>query len=235
MRNTKREKWRKLYKDRGSAMVTVIVVAGFLSVIATTLLYVTAMNYRIKNTAYKNTINFYDAETALEEVRGRVARDFTVACQRSYGKVMSQYVLKDEGYRTQLFRKTVYDELVAEWNAQRGTLEWKDFIKEFVEPKYQSGITVRYPYPAPTDYCPIEFDEVNGTILWKGVELAYEEDGCVTIVNTDVFINIPTLDWSVQGSRSSFDGTDPEENAKKLKRQFIDASECVLYSNWSKE
>ena len=236
MRNTKAVIQKQDRKNRGSAMVTVIIVAAFITIIATTLLYVTAMNFQMKQVAYQNQTVFYDGETALEEVRGRITEDFTRACQTAYGQVMSQYVLKDEGNRAQLFRRMVYEALIASWNSDRGTDDWPIYIKEFVESKYQSGITIAYPDPLPYEgYSPIEYDEINGIILLKGIVLEYEKDGCFTRMTTDVYIHIPILDWSVQESKSSFEGTDAEENLKKLERQYIDASKCVVFTNWSKE
>lgn len=229
--------WKKKYRNSGSAMVTVIVVAAFLTVIATTLLYVTAMNYRIKDAAYRNQRNFYEGETALEELRGRVTQDFTEACRDAYVQVMAQYAaLGDEGNRTGKFRELLNQALKKKWNYDtlNTSDEWNAFLKGLVDAPYKGYISFRYPDPVPTGYKPYEYDDINGAIYLKDVALKYESEGCLTIIYTDICMDIPRLDFSLQKSESSLEGTD-EEKQQKLLRQLIDASDYVNYSNWSKE
>ena len=61
--------------DNGSALLTVLLFVAFLTILATTLLYVTGMNYIIKEANYRNKKNFYTNETALEEIKARLMAD----------------------------------------------------------------------------------------------------------------------------------------------------------------
>lgn len=223
--------------DRGAAIVTVLVVVAFITVIATTLLYVTGLNYRMKNVDYQNKISFYSGEIPMEEIKARFAWDLADSCGIAYGKTMGEYVGNSEGNRAEMFRKQVALDLQKKWNDDKDALggDWASLIQSYVDTAYAAGISITYPDPLPVGYTPILYDEVKGTITFRGISLSYEENGYLTRLSTDVLIVIPELDWSAQSSRTSFSGMNADEIQQALKRETIDTSDCVVYINWSKD
>lgn len=61
-----KKSYGKLNND-GAALVTVIVVITFISILATVILYSSGMNFAMKTTDIKTKVSFYDAETAMEQ------------------------------------------------------------------------------------------------------------------------------------------------------------------------
>ncbi|MDE7207365.1 MAG: hypothetical protein K2N90_09470, partial [Lachnospiraceae bacterium] len=61
--------------NRGSALISVLVVTTFITIIATTMLYMAAMNYQQKLTDYQNKESFYDAEKSLDELKSLLVAD----------------------------------------------------------------------------------------------------------------------------------------------------------------
>ena len=65
----------KKLDNRGSALLIVILVVGFLTILATTLLYISGMNFQIKQADYQNKKNFYTGETGLRSEERRVGKE----------------------------------------------------------------------------------------------------------------------------------------------------------------
>ncbi|MDE6518408.1 MAG: hypothetical protein K2L18_11285, partial [Acetatifactor sp.] len=64
----------KLNND-GSAIVTVLVVVAFITILATIMLYVSGMNFQMKVADYRTKESFYQAETPVEELRAQLVKD----------------------------------------------------------------------------------------------------------------------------------------------------------------
>ena len=61
--------------NRGAAIVTVIVVSAFITIIATTMLYIAGRNYISKQTDYQNKISFYQAEEVLDKLKAYLVEE----------------------------------------------------------------------------------------------------------------------------------------------------------------
>lgn len=59
---------KKLANNKGAAMVTVLIAITFISILATSLLYMAYMNYTTKSMRYSATDNFYTDEFALDDL-----------------------------------------------------------------------------------------------------------------------------------------------------------------------
>ncbi|MCR4585175.1 MAG: hypothetical protein K5686_05565 [Lachnospiraceae bacterium] len=59
---------KKLSQNKGVALVTVLVVTTFMTLVATTLLYMSYMNYMTKSMRHMSTDNFYTDEFALDDL-----------------------------------------------------------------------------------------------------------------------------------------------------------------------
>ena len=89
--------------NAGSAIVTVLVVVTFITILATVLLYISGLNYQMKVTDYRTKESFYQAETPVEELRAQLAKDVQIAFAKAYAAAMSEYAgLGAEGTRGQL-------------------------------------------------------------------------------------------------------------------------------------
>lgn len=55
-------------KNKGAAMVSVLIAIAFIGILSTSLMFMAYMNYLTKNTRHQSTDNFYTAEFALDEL-----------------------------------------------------------------------------------------------------------------------------------------------------------------------
>ena len=81
--------------DKGSALVTVLVIVGFISILATIILYLAATNYKMKITDSRTKESFYEAEEVVELFRVNLVCDVAEASRRAYGQCGSEYVFMD--------------------------------------------------------------------------------------------------------------------------------------------
>ena len=99
--------------NRGSALISVLVVTTFITIIATTMLYMAAMNYQQKLTDYQNKESFYDAEKSLDELKSLLVADVQEAYVYAYNKTGRQILLlKTSDARRNYFQ----DEFMAKLN-----------------------------------------------------------------------------------------------------------------------
>jgi Tfp pilus assembly protein PilX len=87
---------RKGIDNRGAALVTVIVVTAFVTIIATTMLYITSRNFITKQVDYNNTVSFYEAEEALDTLKALLVQDVNNAYMYAYADAMANYMDQDE-------------------------------------------------------------------------------------------------------------------------------------------
>jgi len=69
-----KKKMKNQFKNdnRGSALIVCIIVLLFVSILATVILYMSGVNYRMKKTDYRTRVSFYDAESVLETMQGNL-------------------------------------------------------------------------------------------------------------------------------------------------------------------
>lgn len=132
----KQKRWKYIQlNNSGSALISVVAVAIFLSVIATTIIYISGKNYQIKANDYQNKNTFYQAEMALDELKGALAADVSEAFKYAYREVMPEYVTKESGdKRNQDFHTIYFDCLYYMWTGatKYGTDIGKDEITTHV-------------------------------------------------------------------------------------------------------
>ena len=112
MRGNKKRKMN----NKGAAMVMVIIVIAFVSVLTTVLLYLANMNYHMKSTDFKTKDAFYDSETVLEGVRTLLVMDVAEAAAEAYGESIITYANMTETERTAAFLDMFYDYIVNKWD-----------------------------------------------------------------------------------------------------------------------
>lgn len=216
--------------DRGAALVTVIIVVGLLSILATTFLYLSGMNFFMKKTDQKTKESFYEAETALEEIRAELMELSADAAGKAYQRLLVQYASMDSYTRYSAYQSYFFEELQKSWNAKRDVetpqLSYEEMIKRIVSPEYQSFLSLD---PATADAGAPDLTYVSqGYLLIPGICLTYtNSEGYTTIIQTDYMVNVPQLNWSV--------GDTTPGGTPAADKDGVDLSECVQYYNWTKQ
>ncbi len=216
----------KKWDDRGGALITVVVVTAFISILVTIILYAAGMNYYMKNADKKNKDSFYEAEIVMESIKAGLVPEAKAAFQEACKATMITFAGRSDDDRRVLYNKTFTDTLKTNFDnhvATSGTLE--DYVKTLVPSGYLSApnkLTV-----ASTD---LDLHADAGYVLLKDVTLEYQKDGYYSKIKTDFMIKIPKIDWSI-GASATGGGDDPAD----LVQEELEMIDCVIYYNWTKE
>lgn len=223
--------------NTGSAIVTVIVVVTFISILATTILYMSGMNFFMKMTDLRTKESFYDGEMALEEIKAALMAEASKACEAAYTKVAINYAATDSATRYSLFQNEFLNALEKNWQAKTqnpanpdAPFSYEIVLQKLVDEKYRSGISVD---ASILNAGSLEIHRDEGYAFVRGVKLQYTDaDGYTTVISTDYLIMVPKLNWGLDGSKKEWTSG---EGAAQLVRNDIDMSECVKYYNWVKK
>lgn len=231
MKKTKKRKTK--LNNSGVALVTVVVVIAFISVMATVILYASGMNYYMKATDMNVKESFYDGETALEEVKAALIADAGEAYKAAYRDTMVNFAnlatgtAREESYKKEFVRafKEKWEARITPMGAPATNL---DYLKTLVEGKYATGLSLSVADNLVLDVS----HEADGYVVIKGVKLSYVVDNYNTEIETDFMIKAPELDWQVESSATVWE---PGDGAEALNRNKVNVMKCVNYYNWTKK
>lgn len=239
----KKKEQNRQRNNRGSALIMVIVVVAFITILATTLLYVSGTNYYRKTTDIKTKESFYEAETALEEIRAAMALEVSKAAKEAYREVAVNYATADSATRYSLYQNVFFDTLTTNWTNKTidplnpsVPIPYEEVVRSLVtnppDIDYRSSISLK-PLEEEPYAGQIEAHPEAGYAVLKGVVLQYTDlQGYTTIITTDYLISIPQINWGVDGSNMSAPAPDVAIN---LERNEIDMTDYVQYYNWLKK
>jgi len=104
-------KTRKV-NNSGSAMIVSIIVLLFVSILATVILYMAGINFRMKKSDLNTRISFYSAETSLETMQTDLVVPLSYALNEGYMSANSKYLdLGSSDGRRVAFYEATYDSL----------------------------------------------------------------------------------------------------------------------------
>lgn len=227
----RKENHKKL-NNAGSTIVSVIVVIAFVSILATTLLYISGMNYYMKITDQKTKESFYEAETALEEIKAVLNEDVAEAAEKAYMFVMINYAACDAYNRYKEFDEKFFYYLADIWSKRTDTgdpanpLTYEQVIQSLVESKYATSLSLDSSIP---DAGRMDIHATERYAFVKGVIITYTDSkGYTTKITTDYSINVPVVNWEVEASKTSWISGD------KVEREKASLTGYVNYVNWTK-
>lgn len=208
--------------NRGSAIVTVLIAVTFMSVLITTLLYITASNYKTKQIDYMNKKSFYKCETTLEEIKALFVVDASNACEIAYKNTMLNYALKNSVARENMYKKIFVEQLQKQWD---------DRFSVMVTTNLQAMQTNDFGLSATSKACVTsvgdwDYQIAAGTAELKNICVSIVADGYTTFIETDIFIEAPKFDWSVDEYVAWPGGA--------VARNSVDVDECVSFNDWKK-
>ena len=179
--------------NEGSALIIIIVCVAFLTLLSSLLLTVTLNNVQMKNINKKSKANFYDAETALAEVRAGIEEVTADSLEIAYNKAMENYLdetidkgsLFSQTFVTEIAKKLGYGIALTTYN----TATIQRYIKN---PNAQIITNVSIGENK------IEIDEKNpsnpGYLIIKNIKLSYiNSENYKTTLSTDIKITVPSM------------------------------------------
>lgn len=219
----------KKMNNQGAALVTVIVVITFISVLATVILYTSGMNFAMKTTDIKTKISFYDAETAMEQLKAYFAGEASLAFEEAYTDTLKNYgnwgngIGRESHYKDKFF-DTLQLNLSAELAAS-GCADMTEYINTIVSPEYAGLITITGTGSYDTTHVG------EGYVLFQGVEICYTENGYTTKLSTDFLVNLPEQNWAAEYSEK----TSLPASAEDVMVKDLKMTDFIKYYNWTKK
>lgn len=212
----------KKLNNRGAALVLVLVVIAFVSITATILLYMSAMNFYMKTTDTKTKASFYSGEKALEEIKASMMVDATKAFEKAYYQVMVQYGAKDAKSMQEELNKEFIMEFKKIWRTHCGSVgdfpssaQLQTYLNSsaVVDSAYSGSIKVG---SGTTGAHSVS----EGTITIKNISVEYtDSNNYTTMISTDILVKVPKIRFDA-GSSATED---------------IELVDCINYLNWVKK
>lgn len=223
---------RLKWNNRGSALISVLVVTTFITILATTLLYVAAMNFQQKQTDYENKQSFYGAEKALDELKSILVKDVQAAYVNAYNKTIRNYARMNASERKSYFQDEFMAELKTTWEGRVNTSG--DLLSAVQD--VMRGTPGLYSGDADSFYKVLDYgvyETVGGSgeklqkFAIKGIQVKYTVGNYTTFLYTDICLEPPAVNWTAD-SFSATTVTTPNE------RETIAFTDYVSYVNWRK-
>lgn len=203
--------------DRGSAIVIVIIAMALIGILASTILWASYLNYRIKINDLKVKNSFYSAETVVEQILAGVKKEVVSASvNEAYQEVVSNWDALGTDDNRQSYFITAYIAAVEERlkvsASGLGTTYDKNVLKKYVDANLWEGAAGNVPtrdgfiVNAAWDNAEPLFkaaNEVNGygSMSIKNICVEfYDRDGLLSIINTDIAIDVPSLRFTQAGT-----------------------------------
>ena len=180
--------------NRGSALLSIIIVVAVVSVLAMLALSMSYNSFRMKNVDKKSSDNFYGAEKVLDEVCARLEQEISVQSVNAYTKVMTNY----GAYASAEDMQNDYREAFI--NGMLTVLE-DDLKPGFYEVSVLNGYVnaVNYEgavYQVLSEDSKRIVDEVNNGICIRNLSVTYEKDGYYNKITTDIRLTMPEVSFA---------------------------------------
>lgn len=201
-----------LQRNKGSAIITVVVAMLFVVSLGTALLYVTYMNYKISITQRGDKENFYACSAVVNDIKTGLQNKVTASLAISYTNTVKQYAKADKTYNPQaafaieflkqLSSATVQVNGVTNPLFKSVTSSGSALITQYY-PTNLSGFTGAsagaVSLGSDSDFAAtfgsvLEETDAKGiptSISLKDISVRYINNGFETDINTDITIKIP--------------------------------------------
>ena len=177
--------------NKGSALVTVMVVVTFVTILATLLLFAATTNYRIKQVDYGNKKSFYAGEEVLDRLKAAMIEEVAKAYSKAFDTTIVEYAKysNPDGFAPEeriavynkefvnCFRELFLDRAGADEDLLVA-------LKSLVAEKYADAIV---------GVENVSYAENSGYIYLTGVRISYTDDkNYTTQIVTDIHVQAPS-------------------------------------------
>lgn len=208
--------------DSGSAIVIVIIAMALIGILVSAILWSAYMNYMIKISDIRNKKSFYSAETVMEQIVAGLQHEASAAITLSYQEVMQNWnpngtqdtVVEGEKDRSSRFTTHYLSVLIGSLKAadssgpvppgpvDPSTLRTyyydREKLRGFIDTDlYMQNVENKKEWEGTDDET--RDDNImeivnNSTLILRNVRVVFTDDkGYVSIINTDICIDVPEL------------------------------------------
>lgn len=216
----------KKYNKKGSALITVIIVMAFITIIAALAMWTAYMNYYMKVTEMKSNNTFYSAEGVVEQMKVGLQNELSTATSDAYSKVLQRYAEYTEVERNNYF----YSEIIK---------SLRNSLMASAINRYNLGNLVSFINTANTNIAPAvtastDTDEFNVTIIDNDGKTHHAKitggSRLLTIEGTKVTLCDVTVEYTDANDYTSIINTDFTLQAPKI--DFEDPSNMTSILNY---
>lgn len=203
------ELWNRKRRNSGSSIVIVIIAMAMIGILATTLLWMSYINYKIKVNDIRNKNSFYSAETVMEQIVAGLQKETSDAVAVAYQEVLSNWEeLDSESNRYSSFASMYLDTLVKHLrDSEKGDGYYsRDILEGYVDTTIWGNVN-KTAWNNGTDEtdaskakAPV-MELVNGnSLILRNVFVSYMDGDRLSIVSTDLCLNVPEIVFTQSGS-----------------------------------
>ncbi len=197
--------------NQGMSLITVIITIGFVAVLASILLMVSLINFKMKKINAYGTDTFYSAEQVLDEINIGLQKEVSNALTAAYTDVMENYADYDTEEKNEVMQTKYYEHLwaVLEQDSAHKKYDTEQLYK-YLKKSTQWRGTDEDGYGAilrvedepvaddstlPTIGTMVTYDD-KGIIL-KNLKVYYKDmRGYVSAIRTDIRLDYPEFDFA---------------------------------------
>jgi hypothetical protein len=119
--------------NKGSTLILIIICIAFVSILGTLLLSLTISNLQMKSIDHKSKSNFYNAESALDEIKAGLGEKTAYALETAYKKIMEQFITTEftalsKSEKEKLFKDTFVNTLNDNLMKSLGTYDMEELF-----------------------------------------------------------------------------------------------------------
>lgn len=201
--------WNQKRRNSGSSIVIVIIAMAMIGILATTLLWMSYINYKIKVNDIRNKNSFYSAETVVEQIVAGLQKETSDAVAVAYQEVLSNWEeLYSESNRYSSFATMYLDTLVKHLHdSEKGDGYYnRDILEGYVDTTIWKNVN-KTAWKNGTDEtdaskakAPV-MELVNGSsLILRNVFVSYMDGDRLSIVSTDLCLDVPEIVFTRSGS-----------------------------------
>ena len=222
MEGTASTRWKQQLNknNKGSSLVTVLLISSIVAAIVTVILAIVLLNVFMKKADNQGQRAFYDAESALEEIRAGLAKEVSDATSEAYIATLSNYANWKDNERidkfndqfskiltkkltikgTNVYKLPDTDEQVQTDSQSEGDPgeETTDKLIGYIKDKEyaeRTQIVAELAEDGVTSLNVVNSGTSEGVVL-KNVHVRYTDDaGYVSEIKTDIILGYPPIDF----------------------------------------
>ncbi len=182
--------------NTGASLVTVLLIASIVSILAMGILAIVLLNVFMKKADKEGQATFYDAESAMEEIKSGLAIDSSKAASIAYINTLANYANLEDEKKTvnfkELFAENVKKEIGGEKNATKYKLGDDGLTGYLKETKLKGKVGAVITTDANDAW--INVDKEGVTL--KNVSVRYtDKNDYVSEIKTDIVLEYPPINF----------------------------------------
>ena len=227
--------------NRGAAIIMVIVSIAFIGMLVAMIVYMAYCNYLMKGTDRVAKDNFYSAESALDVINAGLQQDVSDSMAEAYVSTMqnSDGVTSDQmsvNFQTKYFSQ-IEKKLALKDETTGAVVDVNKWDKKHLtDILTKGGVTVASSAGANGAFITV----VNGTTntlvhnagttytTMENLRIVYTDDkGYVSVIETDIRIKVPDLNYAVSSSRLDVENYSLIANTKLINDSTLETGDVA--------